>query len=95
MTTSTQTAAAIAHRLLFDALVEMRAEGYAQQNKVVFHLANLFHHAALDLKAATEGEVSYDEVLRRLEVRATEIGCEKWLESARTRIEDGRAENPT
>jgi isopentenyl diphosphate isomerase/L-lactate dehydrogenase-like FMN-dependent dehydrogenase len=94
MTTSTQTAAAIAHQLLFDALVEMRAEGYAQQNKVVFHLANLFHHAALDLKAATEGELTYDDVLRRLEARAGEIGCEQWLESALTRIEGARAANP-
>lgn len=90
MITATQTAAAVAHQLLFDALVEMRAEGSTQKNQVVFHLANLFHHIALDLKAAAEGELSYDEVLRRLQARAVEVGCERWLEAARTRIE-GRA----
>ena len=89
MTPATQTAVTVVHQLLFDALIELRAEGSAQKNKVVFHLAHLFHHAPLDLKAAAEGELTCDEVLCRLEARAAEIGCERWLESARTRIEGG------
>ena len=89
MTPATKTAAAVVHQLLFDALIELRAEGSAQKNKVVFHLAHLFHTAALDLGAAAAGKLTYDEVLCRLEARAAEIGCERWLESARARIEGG------
>ena len=72
-----------------NATVKLRAEGHAQKSKVVFHLAHLFHRVVLDLKAATDGELTYNEVLRRLDARAGEIGCERWLESARTRIDGG------
>jgi hypothetical protein len=69
------------HRLLFRALLEMRSQGQEQKNKLVFHLADLFHNIVLEMENAAEGRSNYDEVLRLLEERASEKGLGKWLES--------------
>ncbi len=82
---TTPTATAVAHRLLFDALVAIREEG--RGNPGVVRLADLFHTAALDLRAAAEGEIGYEEVRRRLDAKARETGCEKWLDAATGRAE--------
>ena len=68
------------HRLLFRALLEMRARGHEQKDKVVFHLADLFHNLVLEMQNAAEGRCTYDDVLRALEERAKEKGLDKWLE---------------
>jgi hypothetical protein len=67
------------HRLLFRALLEMRSQGHEQRNKVVFHLADLFHTIVLEMNNAAEGRCTYEDVLRRLEELAVEKGLEKWL----------------
>src|SRR5947208_5852522 len=90
MSTINKTALELVHRLLFRALVEIRAQGHEQKNKLVFHLADLFHNIVLDMEAAAEGRLEYAEVLRRLEEKATEKNCERWLHSALTQIEDSR-----
>lgn len=90
MSATTKTALELVHRLLFRALIEIRTEGHEQKNKLVFHLADLFHNAALDLEAAAEGRQGYDEVFRRLEEKAREKGCERWLEAAVAQIEDSK-----
>src|SRR6266478_3291256 len=87
MPTTDKTALEIVHRLLFRALIEIRAQGHEQKNKLVFHLADLFHNAVLDMEAAAEGRLSYDDVLRQLEEKATEKNCDTWLTSAITEIE--------
>jgi hypothetical protein len=69
------------HRLLFRALLEMRSQGQEQKNKLVFHLADLFHNIVLEMENAAEGQSNYDDVLRLLEERAREKGLDKWLES--------------
>jgi hypothetical protein len=75
------------HRLLFRALIEMRAQGHEQRNKLIFHLADLFHNAVLEMEAAAEGRSSYEEVLRQLDENATEKNCERWLRSALAEID--------
>jgi hypothetical protein len=85
--TTDRTALELVHRLLFRALIEIRAQGHEQKNKLVFHLADLFHNAVLDMEAAAEGRLTYDEVLRQLEEKASEKGCERWLRPARTQTE--------
>ena len=87
MQTTNKTALELIHRLLFRALIEIRAQGHEQKNKLVFHLADLFHNVVLDMEAAAEGRLSYDEVLRQLEEKAKEKNCERWLLSALTQIE--------
>jgi hypothetical protein len=72
---------------LFRALIEIRAQGHEQKNKLVFHLADLFHNIVLDMEAAAEGKSTYEEVLRRLEEKAREKDCERWLRSAIAEIE--------
>jgi hypothetical protein len=78
-TTSVETV----HRLLFRALLEIRSEGHEWKNKLVFHLADLFHQIVLEMENAAEGRCSYEDVMRILEERAKEKGLEKWLDHNR------------
>lgn len=87
MNTTKLTSLELAHRLLFRALIEIRAQGHQDKNKVVFHLADLFHTAVLDMEAAAEGQTSYEEVMRKLEVKAKEKGAEHWLVSTLAQME--------
>ena len=80
--TTTKSAAELLHRLLYRALIEIREQGRESGNKVVFHLADLFHTTALELGQVAEGKASYDTVLRELEEKATEKGVERWLRAA-------------
>ena len=87
MDTTKKPALELVHRLLFRALVEIRAEGHEQKNKLVFHLADLFHNAVLDMEAAAQGRSTYAEVMRGLGEKAKEKNCERWLSSALAQIE--------
>ncbi len=87
MNTTDKTALELVHRLLFRALVEIRAQGHEQNNKLVFHLADLFHNAVLEMEAAAEGRSTYEDVMRQLEEKAKEKKCEQWLYSALAQIE--------
>ncbi len=70
----------IVHRLLFRALLELRSQGHEHQNKLVFHLADLFHTAVLEMERAARGECGYDDVMRHLQQRADEKGLRRWLD---------------
>ncbi len=93
MPTTSKTSLELLHRLLFRALVEIRAQGHEHKNKLVFHLADLFHNVVLDLESAAEGKVTYDEALRKLEAKAREKNCERWLESACKELENVESES--
>ncbi len=90
MQATNKSALELVHRLLFRALIEIRAQGYEQKDKLVFHLADLFHNTALDLEAADEGTLTYEEVLRQLEAKARDKNCERWLHSALAQIESNQ-----
>lgn len=68
------------YKLLYQALLEIRLEAYDTKNKKIFQLADLFHDVPLKLKGATEGSVTYEEVLRLIEQRAQGKPSAKWLE---------------
>src|SRR5690242_990889 len=68
------------HRLLFHALLEIRSQGHEQRNKLVYHLADLFHNVVLEMEAAAQGERTYEEVLHFLEEQAKEKKCEQWFD---------------
>jgi hypothetical protein len=87
MQTTENTALETLHRLLYRALVEIRAQGHEQKNKLVFHLSDLFHNLVFEMQNAAEGKTSYEDVLRLLEEKAKEKDCEKWLARA---LESGR-----
>ena len=82
------------HRLLFQALVQMRAAGAERGDKVVYHLADLFHRVVLEMERAARGEQSYDEVLRHVEDEARDRGLTGWLASTTRLIESARATVP-
>jgi hypothetical protein len=77
------------HRLLFQALLEMRSEGHEHKNKLVYHLADLFHCVVLEMESAAAGKTSYDDVLRILIDRARERGLERWLNQTSDRLSNG------
>jgi len=53
----------------------------------------LFHNAVLDMEAAAEGRLTYEEVFRRLEEKSKEKNCEGWLHAALTQIEINQPPN--
>lgn len=67
------------HRLLFRGLLEIRSQGHDEGNKVVFHLADLFHTVVLEMENAAEGRCTYEDVVKLLERRAKEKGLGRWL----------------
>jgi hypothetical protein len=69
------------HNLLFRALLEIRSQGFEQQNKLVYHLADLFHQVVLEMKNAADRHTTYEAVFQSLEQRAREKGLEKWLQA--------------
>lgn len=70
------------HDVLYLALVEIRSEGHETGNKVVFHLADLFHNVVLHMGQAALGESDYPAVLADLREQAAEKGCSSWLDNA-------------
>ncbi len=83
----------LVHDLLFRALIEMRAQGHEEKNKLVFHLADLFHNVVLDMQAAAQGRVTYEAVLGQLEEKAKEKNCDCWLHSTLAQIESTESPN--
>src|SRR5260370_15616806 len=73
----------LVHRLLFQALLEMRSQGHELKNKVVFRLADLFHSVVLEMRNAAEGRCTYQDVARFLRERAPDCKCERWLEQTK------------
>ena len=94
MPSATNKPAEAVHRLLFQALVQLRAQGAEHDNKVVYHLANLFHQVVLQMERAALGEQSYDAVMRFTEDKARELGLTKWVEGTTRMIESAPATVP-
>ena len=65
--------------LLYRALLDLRVEGHATQNQLVFLLADLFHTVPLQLHRVDEGELTPDDVLVWLRGRAQGTLMEDWL----------------
>jgi hypothetical protein len=90
-------ASTLVHRLLFDALTEIRDEGSTAGNTLVFHLSDLFHQAVLQMEQASEGgpSVSYETVLESLKNSARRKGSGEWvdrhIEQIEARIHAGSA----
>jgi hypothetical protein len=93
MQSTDREATSLVHRLLFRALIEIREQGNEQNNKIVFHLADLFHTTILEMESAAVDGSSYEEVLRHLEEKAKEKDCDRWLRSAIAEVEIGRSTN--
>lgn len=72
----------IIHRLLYFALIEIRAEHTQPPNSKIFVLSDLFHTIPLQLEQALNGELSYAEIMANLQARAERLGCEAWLLNA-------------
>ena len=94
MNATNKPALELIHRLLFRALIEIRAQGHEQKNKLVFHLADLFHNVVLDMEAAAEGKSTYEEAFRQLTEKAKEKHCERWLQSALAQLEMAQDPKP-
>ena len=89
MKTTNKTAPEVLHRLLFRALIEMREQGRIEKNKVVFHLADLFHTTVLEMENAAEGKATYEDVLRFLENKAKEKGLSTWVQTTLKELDIG------
>jgi hypothetical protein len=69
------------HDALYYALIEMRAQAEKTGDKLVFHLADLFHGVPGQLTQVARGERTYADVLAGLHERADQKGCRAWLDN--------------
>ena len=69
------------YQLLFDALLEIRADGHASANAKEWKLADLFHNLPLSLQALDEGTVTAEQVLQQLRERSKPLGIEQWIDN--------------
>lgn len=67
-------------KLLYLALLEIREEAYETKNGKIFPLADLFDGVPLQLRQATEGQVSFEEVMTSIWQRAEGKPTKRWLE---------------
>ena len=58
------------YRLLYLALIDLRAEGHNAEHRLVFLLADLFYNVPLQLDRVAQGELARDDVLTWLRSRA-------------------------
>ena len=71
----------VLYRLIYDALIEMRAEATTCNSKMVFHLCDLLHALPLRLERMERGEESAEDIMQWLQTRAArDKGSEQWLE---------------
>jgi len=82
------TAKSTVHQLLFQALLEMRERGHESGDSTVYHLADLFHNAVLQMECTQENDQSdgFEEVLNFIHQRAKEKGCADWVDSQLNRL---------
>jgi len=83
------TAKSTVHQLLFQALLEIRERGHESGDSVVYHLADLFHNAVLQMENTEESDsaTTFEEVLNFIHQRAKEKGCADWVDSQLNRLE--------
>jgi hypothetical protein len=67
-------------RLLYDALLEIRAEGHALNNERIFRLADLFHNVPLQLERSDAGETYDEDIMAWLNTRAQGNYLAQWLD---------------
>ena len=80
MTTKVTSEVGMVHRLLYRALLEMRSQGLAHKDNVVFQLADLFHQIVLEMENAAKGRSTYQDVLKLLGDRARAEGLGEWFD---------------
>lgn len=82
-------ASTLVHRLLFDALTEIRDEAATSGNKLVYHLSDMFHQIVLQLEqaAALGDSTAYDRAIESLKETARRKGCAEWLDRHLQQIE--------
>lgn len=67
------------YRLLYLALIDLRAQGHDAEDRLVFLLADLFHNVPLQLDRVDQGDLAPDDVLGWLHSRARGTPMEDWL----------------
>ena len=71
----------IIHELMYLALIDMREESIKFDNKITYHLSDLFHVVPKMLIQVEKGEIEYKEVLDFIKVKASDKGVDGWLQS--------------
>lgn len=74
------------HRLLYDALVEIRAHANDTNGNLVFSLADVFHTVPLELDALDRDNVEVQHIRQHILASARRRGIEGWVELRLTAI---------
>jgi len=73
-------------KLMFAAFLDIRIASHSQDSYTCFVLSDVFHNVPLQMNQAEKGEISYDEILRRLQEKCVERKCTSWLDTANVNI---------
>ena len=67
-------------KTLYYALIEMRVQAHETNDKLVFHLADLFHNVPGSISRIGD-DWTWQGVLQALEQKASDKGCSSWMEN--------------
>lgn len=74
------------YKLIYSALVQMRADAYDKNDKKNFRICDLLHNVPLKLLQSTE-ESDYDKILQELNTYVDSAGMRQWFDSEIQEIE--------
>ena len=69
-------------KLMFAAFLDIRIASHSQDSHTCFVLSDIFHNVPLQMNQADKGQMSYSEIIKRLQEKCVERKCTSWLDTA-------------
>ena len=76
----------IVFQLLYAALIDIRENALKTEDKVAYHLSDLFHNVPDLLKQVEKGEIEYSDILNFVEKKAEDRGIKDWVDNIISQI---------
>ena len=70
-------------RLMYVAFIDIRVASYDKDIHTIFALSNIFHNVPLHFFKALQGEDSFENVMKNIEYKCSEMNCMVWLDNAK------------
>ena len=72
---------------MYFAFIDIRENALKAEDKVAYHLSDLFHNVPDMLKRVEKGEIEYCDVLDAIKKKAEERGVEGWIKNNLEQLE--------
>ena len=73
--------------LMYCAFIDIRENALKTEDKIAYHLSDLFHNIPDMLKRVEKGEIEYSDVLDAVTKKAEERGISSWIQNNLDQIE--------